>query len=1487
MKHLLKLSLLLLALLLPATATAHDFEVDGIYYNIKGNEASVTYPGTSLSQYSNEYSGDVTIPSTVTWEGTTYSVTSIDHYAFYGCSGLISIDIPNSVTSLGISAFQGCSGLISIDIPNSVTTIGDNAFSGCDGLTDVYSNILDPSLISMGSNVFYLVTNDYSIRTLHVPNSSKGAYLNDTKWNQYFNVILEMEFAPSISYDVYVNNIYYKISTGNSVEVLASDDCSNLIIPSQITYNNKHYTVIAIADSAFYGKQRLHNIILPETILSIGVAAFKNCQNLRYLTCLGITPPSLNESFDSHCQRIPFEGLGINDYEYDWDYQGNPSFWLVVYVSSDAYPNYKAAFQNTDYFSYITSHEVTSAPYFDESRHEGGEGHEGYYVHVYPSEESIVYSRCSESTAYGDSYFFWEWSEGDEAAYWIGPEFSCYYTHWCIQAFAIAEGKMPSAMCENEYAFSPAPIENFDFEESRFYYNILNDSSVEVTSGTYADPCDGEPLWIDEYAGDIVIPTSVRGYNITSIGENAFANCIGLTSVTIPEYVTHFGKDAFKGCTALKTLYYNALSCNDVAIYDTNGKHNPFNNSITSIIIGDGVPKIPAHLAYYLTNLESVTIPNSVTSIGDLAFYGCSGLKSIDIPNSVTSIGELAFCECNGLTSITIPNSVTRIFCGAFEECNSLTSISIGNSVTVIDDVVFAGCHKLTSVSIGNSVTTIGEGVFFDCDSLMSVTCLGMTPPTTYDCFDEQCYQNATLYVPIDAVEAYRNEFCWCEFQHIVGFYDYDFEQDGVYFKLTDDGGVVLTKGDNAYSGDVIVPSEVTYQGTVYPVTNINTGAFSGSTLNSLSIPVTVDSIGDGAFAGCTIQSLYITGSGEWTAGAIGAEVTNLFISSEETGIKGLQVNPAKIYSYAATPPVCNDQTFLGYNAELHVPAASLAAYFTAPYWCNFTNIIGDAVELIALTLDHDSIEALVGSMETLTPALNPANAVPGKITWTSTNEAVATVEDGVVALIGPGECDIVAACQGKTAVCHVTATVIMATGVALSLEFAKMEVGSSLTLTASVLPDDATYKNVTWATTDSAVATVNDGLVTAVAPGECFITATCGECQAMCHVIVVEHFVFITLDEHEVDLLPNHIITLTPTVTPASTELVVTSSDPTVAAARMASGLIQVVGVKEGTATIKVNSTDGYAEADSCVVNVITQIGDVNGDGFVNISDITSLISYVMGNSTGAINLENADVNYDDDVNITDVTLLISYVMGTGTLQPKDQRPIEYTVNGVKFNMMRVKGGTFNMGATVEMDSDANSNESPVHQVTLSTYYIGQTEVTQELWQAVMGTNPSNYTGDLQRPVEKVSFTDCEEFIAQLNALTGLHFRLPTEAEWEYAARGGNKSHNYRYAGSNDIDEVAWYTENSDGTTHPVATKQPNELGIYDMSGNVCEWCGEWFSVYTEEPQTNPVGPETGRSRVHRGGSLQFLEKNCAVTRRNYFAPGIVRTYMGLRLAL
>ena len=321
---------------------------------------------------------------------------------------------------------------------------------------------------------------------------------------------------------------------------------------------------------------------------------------------------------------------------------------------------------------------------------------------------------------------------------------------------------------------------------------------------------------------------------------------------------------------------------------------------------------------------------------------------------------------------------------------------------------------------------------------------------------------------------------------------------------------------------------------------------------------------------------------------------------------------------------------------------------------------------------------------------------------------------------------------------------------------------------------------------------------------------------------------------------------------------------------------------------------------------------GDVDGDGNVTSADVTALYSYLL--SDDATNLVNGDVDGDGNITSSDVTYVYNILLGIVSPEEPPAPVTEYTVNGVTFKMVEVEGGTFMMGTELYAGS-----AHPAHEVTLSTYSIGQTEVTQELWVAVMGSNPSYFNEygnaevhsnshstwdagiNLQRPVDYVNYGDCLAFCAKLNELTGKNFRLPTEAEWEFAARGGNLTHGYEFAGSDSINDIAWYKATipsptlwTDGWgTQTVATKAPNELGIYDMCGNVDEWCYDWFATYGVEPiepQTNPTGPETGTNRVMRGGNCITKAESIGMMKvyyRQWQSPDARGNVRGFRLAL
>ncbi len=313
-------------------------------------------------------------------------------------------------------------------------------------------------------------------------------------------------------------------------------------------------------------------------------------------------------------------------------------------------------------------------------------------------------------------------------------------------------------------------------------------------------------------------------------------------------------------------------------------------------------------------------------------------------------------------------------------------------------------------------------------------------------------------------------------------------------------------------------------------------------------------------------------------------------------------------------------------------------------------------------------------------------------------------------------------------------------------------------------------------------------------------------------------------------------------------------------------------------------------------VSGVVTRIENTKYGNFYIKDNFTSEELYIYGlkDDAGNYSWESFDVEVGDFIVVEGARSTYN-----ATPQLKNARFISrikatnrvaYTVNGVSFNMVKVEGGTFTMGSD---DSDAESCERPVHQVTITKdFYIGETEVTQELWYAVMDSEPtsgSSHGLGNKDPAYDISWNDCQEFITKLNGLIeSANFMLPSEAQWEYAARGGNKSKGYTYSGSNTIDEVAWYYSNSGSVAHAVATKSPNELGIYDMSGNVWEWCQDWSGDYSSAAVTDPEGPTTGTDRVLRGGCWLFNRAfTCRVSYRYCNTPIHSSPNIGMRLAL
>ena len=571
MKTIIKLTLLL-AFLLPATASAYDFEIDGIYYNINNNEASVTWGWDYGS-----YGGSVVIPATVTYNGTTYPVTSIDESAFNDCRFLTNIDIPNSVTSIGNWAFYNCLGLTNIDIPNSVMSIGSYAFEG----TTWYEN--QPNGLMYAGLVAY---------------KYKGTMPNNT------NIILKDGTVGIAAY--------------------AFDGCSSM------TFVSIPNSVTSIGDYAFSGCSGLANVSIPNSVTTIGENAFNG-----------------TAWYENQPNGLVY--IGLVAYKYKGTMPNNTNIILkdgTVGICSYAFGNCRN----------LTSVTIPNTVTYI--------GNNAFYG-------------CSEFSSVNISDI----------------------SSWC----------------------------NISFEDGTanplYYANHLYLNGTEITN--------------------LTVPSSV-----TSIGNNAFYGYTALTSVTIPNSVTSIGSSAFYGCSGL-----------------------------TSVSVPNSVTSIGRFAFNGCSGLASVTIPNSVTSIGRLAFRGCSGLSSVNIsdiyswcnisfgdetanplfyaghlylngteitnlslPSSVTSISNYAFYNCTGLTSVTIPNSVTSIGYSAFCNCTGLTSVTIPNSVTSIDNSAFSNCTKLKDVYcyIGNpSDVTLGSSAF------------GLN--------DTWRYALRTLYVPTGSSATYQS----------------------------------------------------------------------------------------------------------------------------------------------------------------------------------------------------------------------------------------------------------------------------------------------------------------------------------------------------------------------------------------------------------------------------------------------------------------------------------------------------------------------------------------------------------------------------------------------------------------------------------------------------------------------------------------------------------------------------------------------------------
>ena len=965
----------------------------------------------------------------------------------------------------------------------------------------------------------------------------------------------------------------------------------------------------------------------------------------------------------------------------------------------------------------------------------------------------------------------------------------------------------------------------------------------------------GEEYWVTGIAsmafyGSSGITSVTIGPNVTSIGSQAFAYCSSLSSVTLLNFnIFEIWESVFSDYHYSSTTLYVPKGFKDAYEdwgWDRFQKMVETDRALAAVKIGSIYYNLIPELSMAevtnsrggITGTEpcysgTVNIPSTVnyggkqydvTSIGEDAFYSCGALTSVILPGSVTSIGQSAFNYCMKLSSIEIPNSVKRIGSQAFYSCSSLTSISLPNVVSMGDEV-FHYCTGLQWFTIPWAVTTIKNNTFYGCSSLTSVGIHDGVTSIGRSAFRD-CSSLESVTIP----------------KSVTSIGDYAFYNCSNLTSVTS-----LITNPFAISNNVFAGMDYSFtSATLYVHFELKWEYWSTSGWNNFqNVEGYIPKI-DGIY-------YYLS------LGLKEAIVTN------RTGGDG---NGGGSYSGSVTIPATID--FDG--EEYPVTNIGDRAFYECSELTSVT--IPDGVKSIG--------EYAFYRCGTLTSVILPGSVTSignSAFAYCSKLESV-TIPDGVTS-IGSYAFQ---SCRGLTSVILPgSVTSIGNSAFAYCSKLESVTIPDSMTsigghafegcssLISITLPDGVT--SIGEATFDdcSGLTSVNMGNSVTSIGVDAF-----GGCSKLTSITIPGSVTSIG-DVAFLDCSSLSVITSLITDPFEIDEYVFDNSVYTSAT------LFVPKGTKAKYEAIP--AWNMFQKIEEIVVK-----GDVNDDGAVDVADISTVIDVMAGKA-----LEykaKADVNKDKTVDVADIAIIIDIMAGKDVEpQPSIVETKTFTVNGVSFTMIGVEGGTFQMGSD---DSDAFSVEQPVHPVTVSSFCIGQTEVTQELWYAVMSSNPSYFKGS-GLPVETVSWNDCQEFITKLNQLTGQQFRLPTEAEWEYAARGGNKSKGYKYAGSNTVGDVAWYWDNIPSQTsgnpgfgtQPVATKHANELGIYDMSGNVYEWCSDWYGSYSSNAQTDPTGASSGSYRVRRGGCWDSTAGICRVSYRGYGTPSSTYDYLGLRLAL
>ncbi len=1083
------------------TMLAYDAQIGDLYYNLNAEDltAEVTYKSYSSSYSSYNINWDISkadIPISVIFDGQTYSVTSIGDRAFCSCRGLTSVTIPNSVTSIGEGAFDGCPSLTSVTIPNSVTSVGDWAFDGDSGLTSPIYNAhvfvympttysgayaIPDGIESIAGNAFYhcsgltSITIGNSVKSIGnrafcrcrgltsvtipksvnsigddafygcsgltsvtIPNSitsiGNGAFydcsnLTSIVWNAKNCIDFSLNNRPfgdqitSFAFGEEVEQIpaylccgmstLTSVTIGNSVTIIGSDAFSGCSGLTSVTIPN---SVISIGQWAFSGCSNLTSVTIPNNVTSIGSCAFYGCRGLTSAT-IGNNVTSIGESAFYQCSSLT--KVNISDVA-AWcnisfhNYDANPLYYAKHLFLNDeeiidlVIPNSVSSIGN---YAFLGCSSLTSITIGNSVTSIGEK--------VFDSCSSMTSAIIGNSVTSVGKYAFSNCSSLNVVT--IGNSVT-----------RIGDLAFNGCSSLTSIVWNAKNCADFTSTNTPFYYYRSSYTFTirpQIKSFTFGEEVEHIPAYLCSglyNVHSITIPNSV-----TSIGDFAFSECSGLTSLSIPNNVTSIGGSVFKNCRNLTTIFWNATNCNDFS-------SAPFTSAVKLFLFGNKVEYIPAYLCSGLYNLTSITIPNSVTNIGNNAFYGCSGLISVTIPDNVTSIGSSAFNICSSLTSVTIPNSVTSIGRNAFSGCSSLTSVTIPNGVTSIGDYPFSGCSSMTSViwnatncndfssapftsavtsftlgdevehipgylcynmtslpsiSIPHSVTSVGEYAFYGCKYPIYVECgdLERMKQLLSDYANYVQYESAPIYylstkATNGNIYTTKTKFTVCEEPFVTctatANRGYQFVKwaDGYTenprtIELTQDTIMealfeIATSGkcgrDNALvwkydintkaltiTGEGELDANYTY-GTFIESVTIGNGVtiigseafYNCSKLTSITIPNSVTSIGSYAFYGCSSLVTATIGNGVTTINkqafynCSNLETVSLGGSIETIGSKAFYncTRIIDIYCYAERVPEASSDAFDGVSrkAYLWVPANRVRNYKTHELWGQF-----------------------------------------------------------------------------------------------------------------------------------------------------------------------------------------------------------------------------------------------------------------------------------------------------------------------------------------------------------------------------------------------------------------------------------------------------------------------------------------------------------------------------------------------------------------------